>query len=117
MAVKKTVLRSGLLAEGAKVVREKMIPYQWAALHDQLSGAEPSHAIENLRIAAGEKTGEYHGMVFQDSDVAKWLEAVAYRLASHPDQEWEAKADSVIDLVARAQQPDGYLSSYYTVVE
>ena len=117
MAVNRTVLRAGLLAEGAKVVREKMIPYQWDALNDRVPGAEPSHAIENLRIAAGEKSGKYRGMVFQDSDVAKWLEAVAYRLASHPDAEWEEKADSVIDLVARAQQPDGYLNSYYTIVE
>ncbi len=117
MAVKKTVLRAGLLAEGAKIVREKMIPHQWAALNDQLPGAEPSHAIDNLRIAAGEKSGEYRGMVFQDSDVAKWLEAVAYCLATHPDLEWEEKADSVIDLLARAQQPDGYLNSYYTLVE
>ena len=115
--MKRTVLRAGLLAERAKVVREKMIPYQWEALHDRVPGAEPSYAIENLRIAAGEKSGKYRGMVFQDSDVAKWLEAVAYRLASYPDPEWEAKADQVIDLVARAQQPDGYLNSYYTIVE
>lgn len=114
---KNTVLEGGLLANGAAVVREKMIPYQWKALNDQLPDAEPSHAIENLRIAAGEKTGDYHGMVFQDSDVAKWLEAAAYSLATHPDPELEAKADEVIDLVARAQQPDGYLNSYYTIVE
>lgn len=113
---KNTVLKGGLLAKGAEVAREKMIPYQWDALNDQVPDAEPSHAIENLRIAAGEKSGKYHGMVFQDSDVAKWLEAVAYRLATHPDPSWEAKADSVIDLVARAQQPDGYLNSYYTIV-
>ncbi|HHT89685.1 MAG TPA: glycoside hydrolase family 127 protein [Firmicutes bacterium] len=114
---KNTVLRAGLLAEGARVVREKMLPYQWEALHDRLPGVEPSSAVRNLRIAAGEERGEYHGMVFQDSDVAKWLEAMAYRLATHPDPEWEKRADDLIDLVARAQQPDGYLNSYYTIVE
>lgn len=114
---KNTVLKGGLLAKGAEVVREKMIPYQWNALNDQLPDAEPSHAIANLRIAAGEIKGEFHGMVFQDSDVAKWLEAVAYSLATHPDPKLEEKADGVIDLVARAQQPDGYLNSYYTIVE
>lgn len=114
---KNTVLKGGLLAQGAEVVRKKMIPYQWKALNDQLPDVEPSHAIENFRIAAGEKTGEYHGMVFQDSDVAKWLEAVAYSLSTHPDPALEAQADEVIDLVARAQQPDGYLNTYYTIVE
>ena len=42
----------------------------------QSPGAEKSHAIENFRIAAGESKGEFYGTVFQDSDVAKWLEAV-----------------------------------------
>jgi DUF1680 family protein len=62
------------------VVRDEVIPYQWDALNDKLPDTEPSHAIENFRIAAGESEGEYFGMVFQDSDVAKWLEAVAYSL-------------------------------------
>ncbi|MGB4397471.1 MAG: beta-L-arabinofuranosidase domain-containing protein, partial [Limnochordia bacterium] len=92
---KKTELKGGLLADRAAVVREKMIPYQWKALNDLLPDGEPSHAIENLRIAAGEKTGEFKGMVFQDSDVAKWLEAVAYSLATHPDPQLEATADEV----------------------
>ena len=108
-------LRRGLLAERAEVVREKVIPYQWKALNDDVPGAEPSFAIENLRIAAGEKDGEFRGWVFQDSDVAKWLEAVAYRLRAEPHPEWEARADEVIDLVERAQQADGYLNSYYTI--
>jgi len=53
---------------------------------------------------------------FWDSDVAKWLEAVGYSLATHPDEDMESLADSVIDLVASAQQPDGYLNIYYSVV-
>ena len=48
-------LTGGLLADRARVVREQVIPYQWDALNDQVPGAEPSFAIENLRIAAGEK--------------------------------------------------------------
>ena len=108
-------LRRGLLAERAEVVREKVIPYQWKALNDDVPGAEPSFAIENLRIDAGERDGEFRGWVFQDSDVAKWLEAVAYRLMAEPHPEWEARADEVIDLVERAQQADGYLNSYYTI--
>ena len=99
----------------AELVRNEVIPYQWDALNDKVADAEPSHAIRNFRIAAGEEEGEFYGMVFQDSDVAKWLEAVAYSLESHPDPELEKKADEVIDLIGRAQQPDGYLNTFYII--
>ena len=64
------------------LVKEVIIPYQWNTLNDNVPDAEPSHCIENFRIAAGEKTGEFAGAVFQDTDVAKWLEAVGYVLES-----------------------------------
>jgi DUF1680 family protein len=99
------------------LVRDEMIPYQWEALNDRVPDAEPSHAIENFRIAAGEAEGEYYGMVFQDSDVAKWLEAVAYALSARRDEHLEKLADEVIALIGRAQQPDGYLNTYFTVKE
>ncbi len=47
-------------------------------------------------------------MAFQDSDVAKWLEAVAWSLCQKPDAELET-ADEVIELIASAQCEDGYL--------
>lgn len=75
------------------------------------------NAIKNFKIAAGEAEGEYHGFVFQDSDVAKWLEAVAYSLASDPNPELEKTADELISLIGRAQQADGYLNTYFTVKE
>ncbi|MFC4810878.1 glycoside hydrolase family 127 protein [Paenibacillus sp. GCM10023250] len=97
------------------LVRETVIPYQWEALNDRIPDAAPSYAIRNFRIAAGLEEGEYGGMVFQDSDVAKWLEAVGYSLAKHPDPELERTADEVIDLIALAQHDDGYLNTYFTV--
>ena len=108
-------LTEGLLGERAQAVRDKVIPYQWRALNDSIPGAAPSHAIENLRIAAGEKDGQHRGWVFQDSDLAKWLEAVSYSLMAESNPEWEAHADEVIGLLGRAQQRDGYLNSYYTI--
>ncbi|MRH43572.1 glycoside hydrolase family 127 protein [Aquibacillus halophilus] len=100
-----------------EVIREHVIPYQWEALNDRLPDTEPSHAIENFKIAAGEKTGEFYGMVFQDSDIAKWLEAVAFSLENTPDERLENTADEVVDLLERAQGEDGYLNTYYTVKE
>ena len=69
-----------------------MLPYQWDALNDRIPGAEPSCAVQNFQIAAGLAQGEFQGEVFQDSDVAKWLEAAAYLLAAGPDPELEAVA-------------------------
>ena len=57
----------------------------------------------------------FYGFVFQDSDFSKWIEAVAYSLAQHPDKELEAIADGAIDQVCAAQMDDGYLDTYYII--
>lgn len=100
-----------------KIVRDGMIPFQWEALNDRVPDAPLSHAMKNFKIAAGEEQGEFYGMVFQDSDVAKWLEAVAYSLETDPNPELEKIADEVIDLLEKAQQEDGYLNTYFTIKE
>lgn len=127
------------LAE-TELVRREVIPYQYEALHDRIPGAEKSFAIENFvkagavvrRLKNGEAVPVYpadkwyyndensdpeafHGWVFQDSDVYKWLEAVAYSLVNHPDKELEEKADDVIDLVCAAQLDNGYLDTLYII--
>jgi uncharacterized protein len=73
--------------------------------------------FNNLRLAAGGGEGEFRGPVFMDSDVYKWLEAVAYDLANGSDPEIQALADEAIALVEAAQMEDGYLNSYYQVVK
>ncbi|MGB9096850.1 glycoside hydrolase family 127 protein [Erwinia sp.] len=108
-------ITDGFWLEYQRLVKEVVVPYQWQALNDQVAEAEPSHAIANFRLAAGHQDGEFYGMVFQDSDVAKWLEAVAYLLAKTPDADLEKTADEVIELVGEVQQPDGYLNTYFTV--
>ena len=99
------------------LVQNVIIDYQWRILNDQVEGIEKSHSIENFKIAAGLKSGTFEGMVFQDSDVAKWLEAVAYSLESNPDEELEKTADGLIDLIGMAQQDDGYINTYFTLVD
>ncbi len=107
----------GFWGDRIDLVLDKALPYQWEILNDRVEGAVPSHAIENFRIAAGLSRGEYHGMVFQDSDVGKWLEAVGYALMIRPNPELQRLADETIDLIEKAQQPDGYLNTYYTIKE
>ena len=115
-------INDSFLGRYQKLVRESVIPYQERALNDMIDGAEKSHCIENFRMAAevlekGSCEGEFYGMVFQDSDLAKWLEGAAYSLALHPDSELERRCDEVIELIGRAQHPDGYLNTYFTVKE
>ncbi|WP_435928546.1 glycoside hydrolase family 127 protein [Dryocola sp. BD613] len=113
----KLKVTDAFLGQYQRLVRDVVIPYQWDALNDRIAEADPSHAIENFEIAAGRKDGEFYGMVFQDSDVAKWLEAVAWSLCQKPDAELEKTADEVIELVEAAQCEDGYLNTYFTVKE
>ena len=53
--------------------------------------------------------------MFQDSDFAKWIEAVGYSLINHPDPELERAADEAIDVVCAAQAENGYLDTYYII--
>lgn len=81
---------------------------------DNLHG---SGNIGNLRAAAGESEDEFAGMWFADSDVHKTLEAAAWQLATSPeDAGLRSFVDDTTALLARAQQADGYLNSYFTVV-
>ncbi len=70
--------------------------------------------IRNFEKAAA-KSGEHEGIFFDDSDVYKALEAIAYSLKNHPDAAIEKKADEWIDKIAAAQQPDGYINTFYTL--
>ncbi|MEM5770217.1 MAG: beta-L-arabinofuranosidase domain-containing protein, partial [Bacillota bacterium] len=124
------------------MVADVIIPYQWKILNDSIPGADPafhnwnildsqadnfmqdgaqqvmeSYCIKNFRIAAGELEGEHKGVIFVDTDVYKWLETVAYCLHNGSCKDFESIADEVISLIGRAQQPDGYLNTYFTVAE
>lgn len=100
-----------------RLVKEVIIPYQWEVLNDMAQDTMESGCIKNFKIAAHEEQGTFTGVVFQDTDVAKWLEAVGFVLAYEDDKELEKTADTVIELLGRAQQPDGYLNTYYTISE
>jgi DUF1680 family protein len=98
----------GVLGERQRVNREVTL----------LHGAEElerAGTLENLRIAAGRSAGTRRGMVFSDSDVYKWLEALAWETARAPDRELEALARETTELVEAAQQPDGYVNSYWSL--
>jgi DUF1680 family protein len=63
------------------------------------------------------KPGQPKPHIFWDSDTGKWIEAVGYSLATYPDPEYERQVDEVVDLIEKAQQPDGYVNIFFTSVE
>lgn len=110
-------IMDSLIGERINTVINKTIPYQWLAINDKVPGKKYYNAVRNFKIAAGEEAGEYEGLVFQDSDVAKWIEGAAYSLLIQPDEKLEKDIDNVIDSIAKAQKDDGYLNTYYTLKE
>lgn len=78
---------------------------------------EKAGNLKNLRIAAGLDTGEFAGYWFADSDVYKWLEAVAWELGRAPEAELAAMGDEAIVLAEQAQEASGYLNSHYQIVK
>jgi len=77
---------------------------------------EKTGRITNFDKAAGKLEGKFEGIYFNDSDVYKLLEGAAYVFAATRDQELDRKLDEVIARIAAAQQPDGYLNTYFTLV-
>ena len=73
--------------------------------------------LRNFEKVARKKGEKHEGIFYDDSDVFKALEAIAYSLKYHPDPAMQKKADEWIDIIAAAQQPDGYLNTFFTLNE
>ncbi len=101
----------GFWAERQQVNRERTIP----AIYRQLESTGRV-AAWSLQRNHGIPPGRGTVYMFWDSDTGKWLEAVAYSLATHPDDELQTLADALIEAVAGAQQADGYLNTYFPVL-
>ena len=82
------------------------------AIFHQWEQLENTRCIDNFRIAAGEKGGFREGWFFADSDAYKWLDAASRIYSLHPDPKLASIMDDFISLIARAQQPDGYIFTY-----
>jgi uncharacterized protein len=74
---------------------------------------EEAGNLFDLRLAAGRETATYRGPVYQDSDVYKWLEAVAWERGREEDPELAELHSELTELITAAQEEDGYLNSYY----
>ena len=101
----------GFWAERFKVCKDVTLPH----LYELAADPEYGHALTNLRIAAGLEQGEFVGTYWQDAWVYKWLEAAAAVYAVTKDPKLRGRMDEVISVIAKAQQPDGYIASQITV--
>ena len=109
VSLAQVVIDDGFWSPRIETNRIKTIPHEY----NQCKDTGRIDAFD-LTWQSGEEPVPHY---FWDSDVAKWIEAASYSLATHPDPELDALLDEVIEKIAGAQQPDGYLNVYFTVVE
>jgi DUF1680 family protein len=76
---------------------------------------EKTGRIRNFEKVARGKNEKHEGVFYDDSDVFKAIEAMAYAIKTNGSKELEKKADEWIDKIAAAQQPDGYLNTFYSL--
>lgn len=109
VALADVTVEGGFWAHALRINRERTIPFQYEQL-------EQTGRIDALRLdwQPGQEPVPH---IFWDSDVAKWIEGASYSLATHPDTALDAQVDAVIALLTAAQQPDGYLNTYFTAVK
>ncbi len=96
----------------------------WKALQEQTTTDTLRGQLEQMEnrgylaaLTLTWKPGDwYTPHVFWESDLAKWIEAASYALATNWDDALDAEVDRVIDLLATAQQDDGYLNAYFSTV-
>jgi uncharacterized protein len=101
----------------AVAARTADILYERCVEAGMLDQIDPDRPVPAQRIPF--QTG--HGFVsstvttqmFWDSDLGKTIETAAYTFYRRKNPELEAKIDAVVDMYAKLQQPDGYLSSWY----
>jgi DUF1680 family protein len=100
-------LEDNFWAPRLKILQEVTLPSQCKLMYE-------TGRIFNFQRASGKEKGSFQGLVFNDSDVYKWLEAAAFSYAYSQNKNLLAKAREIIDEVAAAQDEDGYLNTYFT---
>jgi len=95
--------------------RKITIPYVQSMA--EKTGRFDSFRLTHANLEGGWKFGMQNPPIYWDSDVAKWIEAASYSLATHPETGLARKVDEVVELIAASQQDDGYLNVHFTVVD
>src|SRR6187402_957104 len=76
---------------------------------------ESTGRVKNFEMAAA-KSGKFCTVYpFDDTDIYKTIEGASFSLSLFPDKKLEAYIDSLIVIIAKAQEPDGYLYTARTI--
>ena len=84
-------------------------------LPSQHAQCEATGRLDNIRRVSGRVDTPFRGRYYDESDVYKWLEAASWALAGREDRRLRALVDALVDDIAAAQQPDGYLHTYFAL--
>lgn len=84
-------------------------------LPSQHAQCEVTGRLDNIRRVSGRVDAPFRGRYYDESDVYKWLEAASWALAGREDRRLRALVDALVDDIAAAQQPDGYLHTYFAL--
>ncbi|MCS7237047.1 MAG: glycoside hydrolase family 127 protein [Thermoguttaceae bacterium] len=103
-------LTDGFWAKRIEVNRVATLPHN-------VEWCEKTGRLSNFDKAAGKVAGKFEGIYFNDSDVYKVLEGAAHILAATGDPQLDKELDTLIARIAAAQQPDGYLNTFFTLVD
>jgi hypothetical protein len=98
---------SGFWTPRREVNVEKSIP-------TMLDLLESHGAVDNFRRLSGKKNVPRQGPLYTDSDVYKWMEAVAFVLQSGDNPKLRATFDRLTGEILAAQEPNGYLNTYWS---
>lgn len=104
--VRAVKLGDGLWKERQRVTADRSIP-------TMLDLLEANGVIDNFRRLTKGKKVPRTGPLFTDSDIYKWIEAAAFVLQAEDRPELRAKVEEMIDEIVAAQEPSGYLNTYY----
>jgi DUF1680 family protein len=100
----------GFWADRFHTCEESMVPYMGEVLCGDVG-----HSLNNFKIAAGLKEGEHKGFKWHDGDFYKYMEAATYVYSQNGDKEILKTLDGYIEIIAQAQQPDGYIQTHVTI--
>ena len=103
---------SGFWADKFKLCEEVMMPHMGTLLTGDIG-----HALNNFKIAAGLKEGKHKGMHWHDGDFYKWMESAVYVYAINKDEKILKELDEYIEIIGKAQEEDGYLSTQITLTD
>ncbi|VGO21733.1 glycoside hydrolase family 127 protein [Pontiella sulfatireligans] len=100
----------GFWADKFKQCEEVMVPYMGSLLKGDVG-----HGFNNFKIAAGLMDGEHQGFEWHDGDFFKWMEACSHVYAVNKDQKILDELDEILEVVAQAQEDDGYLHTHIQI--